>query len=100
MATGGRASHSYGNQPRVRFSAIGEGWDLFKKQWGTWVLTSLIVMIANSVLCGMAVALLPGLSDVQIDERGIRGGEAQGSAFLVALVESLINGFLYAGMFR
>jgi hypothetical protein len=100
MATGGRASHSYTNQPRVRFGAIGDGWELFKKQWGTWVVTSLIVMVANSVLCGLAVSLLPGLSDVHIDENGIRGTAAQGSTFLLTLVESLINGFLYGGMFR
>ncbi len=39
-------------RPRVRFGAIGEGWELFKAQWLTWIVAGLIVMLGNSMLIG------------------------------------------------
>jgi hypothetical protein len=100
MAFGDATQHSYANRPRVRFSAIGEGWDLFKDQWLTWVVTSLVVIVVNSLLGGIAVALLPDDLKFKFDPNGLQIKSSQGPTFLVAAIESLINGFLYAGMFR
>jgi hypothetical protein len=99
MAFGDPTPYSHTNRPRVRFSAIGEGWDLFKDQWVTWVVTSLVVIVVNSVLGGIAVALLPDDLKFNLNPNGVRF-ESQGPTFFVAMIESLINGFLYAGMFR
>src|SRR5262249_2479187 len=44
--------------PRVRFSAIGEGWDLFWARSGTWILTGLVVVVGNWALNAAAVQIL------------------------------------------
>ena len=100
MALGDPTQHSHMNPPRVRFSAIGEGWDLFKDQWLTWVFASLVVMVVNSVLGGIAFSLLPDDLKFKVDPNGLQLKSSQGPTFLVAMIEALINGFLYAGMFR
>jgi hypothetical protein len=100
MAFGDPNKNPHANPPGVRFGAIGEGWALFREQTITWVLTSLVVLVANSVIGGIAVSLLPANVKFKFDPNGFQLDSAHGPTFVVALVESLVNGFLYAGMFR
>jgi hypothetical protein len=86
---------------RVRFGAIGEGWGLFKDRMGLWLLTSLVVVVINSAVWTFITATLPDDLRMNLGKPGdfpITVG--RGSAFLVGLLESVINGFLYGGMFR
>lgn len=45
------------HRPRVRFSAIGDGWGLFWEQWATWALTALIVLVGNAALTGAVASV-------------------------------------------
>jgi hypothetical protein len=84
--------------PRIRFSAIGDAWELLLQQWGVWMLTALIVLVCHSVVSGFVYALFrvpnPG---------GVHGFRPdltpQGQAVSAAL-SMIINGFFLGGMFR
>ena len=35
----------YAPRPRIRFEVIGEAWQLFQQQMGTWIVAALIAMV-------------------------------------------------------
>lgn len=85
-------------RPRVRLSAIGEGWELFKAEWLTWVVIALIVMLCNAVVFGAVHGFtgrrLPaggGGFHVQVPPVG---------QVLDVVLGSILNGFFLGGMFR
>jgi hypothetical protein len=85
-------------RPLVRFGAIGEGWELFKQQWGAWMLAVLIVLICNSVINAMIYAAF------RLDHgRGVGGFRvplrSEGQV-LQAVLSWIVNGFFLGGMFR
>jgi hypothetical protein len=82
-------------RPRVRLSAIGEGWELLQDRWGTWVVASFIVLFANSVVSGAALSLLPNRGG-----NGLRIDGPADSKLITCLINGIIIGFFYGGMFR
>jgi hypothetical protein len=84
--------------PLVRFSAIGEAWELLLRRWPMWVLTVLVVLVCNSVLWGVIVAVFevpriggPGAFWIGLSPRG------QAFPFVVSTV---VTGLFLGGMFR
>ena len=96
MAAGHAKSGSYGPyRPRVQLGAIGEGWRLLQERWGTWVVASFIVLLANSVVSGAALSVLPDHGGP-----GIRLHGPTDVKLVTLLVNGIVTGFFYGGMFR
>ena len=93
----GKAPFAGGRRPLVRFSAVGEGWDFFKARWATWVVTGLIVVIANGVLYGV-VSTVFGIPLPR--GGGFRAEVPPASGLLEAVLTAVLNGFFLGGMFR
>jgi hypothetical protein len=92
--------HGFAHTARrgVRLDAIGEGWALFKEQWGTWVLTGLIVVIGHGAVVGFVFSLLG--EKAPIGPGGFRFDVPPSSKLLEALLTTIVTGFSLGGMFR
>src|SRR5262249_49777810 len=84
--------------PRVRFSAIGEGWDLFWAQSGTWILTGLVVVVGNWALNAAAVQILG--ERFQIRGGGFRIEGFSPKPWVHGVLSTVLNAFLPGGLFR
>jgi hypothetical protein len=88
----------YRARPRVRFSAIGEGWGLLIQRWPMWVLTALIVLVCNSALSGVVFSFF------RVRPIGGPGpfwvGLSPGGQALQVVLSTAINGIFLGGMFR
>ncbi|BCW98418.1 MAG: hypothetical protein KatS3mg024_1245 [Armatimonadota bacterium] len=107
MAVQGGAA-GYSPAPRVRFEAIGEAWNLFKADAGTWVVTSLIALIVLGVVIA-AVNLVNNLftEAAQISSPAMTPAAllaAFGSMIIVQIISSLITTVAWvvvtAGIYR
>jgi hypothetical protein len=81
---------------RVRLSAIGEAWGLFKAQWGTWILAGLLVLLGNAALDAM-VSAIAGRGPHR--GRGFRLEVPPGDTLLDAILSAVLNGFFLGGLF-
>jgi hypothetical protein len=84
--------------PRVRFSALGEGWDLFWAQSGTWILTGLVVVVGNWALNAAAVQVLG--ERFHIRGVGFRIEVFSPRTWLHGVLSVVLNAFLLGGLFR
>src|SRR5438105_3232758 len=89
-------------RPLVRFGAIGEAWDLFQQQWGTWMLAILIVLIGYWAINGMIFATFRighgrGFGGFRVP---LLRPEGQLLQVLQAVLSWIIIGFFLGGMFR
>jgi hypothetical protein len=86
-------------RPVVRFDAIGEGWGLFQREVGVWILTALIVLLCNWAVQGFVFSLFEarhprGARDV------FRMPLPPGGHALQVVLTAAIDGFFLGGMFR
>ncbi|GAC1465728.1 MAG: hypothetical protein NVSMB9_05620 [Isosphaeraceae bacterium] len=84
--------------PRVRFGAIGEGWEFFKQRMGTWLLAGLIVVLGNWAVFGAVHAIIG--TNFPPAGGGFRVQVPPPGPLLDALLAGVLNGFLLGGMFR
>ena len=84
--------------PMVRFGAIGEAWQLYKRHWGVWSLT----MLAALVCVGLGEGLTTGA--LHIASRGMFGGlvgfGSPGIPVFPMLLGTIVGGFFLGGMIR
>jgi hypothetical protein len=94
----GRGWHERPHRPLVRFSAIGEAWELFKHSWGVWMLTVLIVLIGFSILNGILASVfrVHPLRDFGAFRFPLRTG----GGWLQAIVNTIVSGIFLGGMVR
>jgi hypothetical protein len=83
---------------RVRFSAIGEGWDLFWDRSGTWLLTGLVVVVGNWALNAAAVRILG--EQFHVRGAGFRIEVYSPKTWLHGVLCAVLNAFLLGGLFR
>lgn len=84
--------------PLVRLGAIGEAWGLMQERWGTWALTTLVVILANAAVSGVfarvfGVRFAGGVG-------GFRWGAPRGATAISLVLSAIITGFFVGGMFR
>jgi hypothetical protein len=88
----------FGPRPLVRLGAIGEGWALLWQRPGTWLLSSLIVVVCYSALSGVVAAIfkvrLPG------GPGGFRVSVPPAGAVTQAILTTILLGFFLGGMIR
>jgi hypothetical protein len=86
--------------PNVRLGEwISEGWDLFTKQWQTWVLIVLTFVVIS------VVVMIPGAMLAELVDAGREDAEGPSAAgmllsFLGNILSLIISNFLLAGGFR
>ncbi len=85
MAVQGGAG-GYSPAPRVRFEAIGQAWNLFKVDAGTWVVAALIVTVILLVVTGAASVV----SNMLMPSDDIRPTGMGAGAMMVFFGSSLI----------
>jgi uncharacterized membrane protein len=93
-------------QPRIRFEAIGEAWQLFQKDAGTWVVSALIYFVIVAVVGGV-IGVALGLTG-EIASRSTGVGDISSLAMpalslahiLSRIVIFVISTFLLSGMYR
>ncbi|HLK56712.1 MAG TPA: hypothetical protein VKU00_09115 [Chthonomonadaceae bacterium] len=102
----------YRMAPKVRFEAIGEAWQLFSQQMGTWILALLIFLaIYFAIYIGIYVVLMVGIFGTLMATGGSASGQHGGdpSAMLgvlflgysiLALVILALVSYFTAGMLR
>lgn len=88
--------------PKVRFEIIGEAWDLFQKQMGTWVLSVLILFVItftvsfalrfSGTLAGLGAIGRDGDADVTLASVSFR--------LFSSLITNLITFFLLGGLYK
>lgn len=98
---------TYDSMPRkVRFEWIGEAFQLFGAQWGTWVLSVLIYLVIAVVAGGVVGAILGalGVTPPAGGSSFSYGASASGANILfeviIQIVSLCINGFFLAGLYR
>ncbi len=91
-----------GSQPRVRFSAIGEAWGLFRQHMGVWILAVLIQLACYAGVAALATATIgPPLATQFKRARPILETTVKpGPNLAHSLVVTIVNGFFIGGMFR
>lgn len=82
----------------VRFDAIGEAWELLKQQAGVWLLTALVVIVANGFVTG-AISSHFRLH-LEHGFGGFRWPMPRAGTAVFIFVSALVNGFFVGGMFR
>ena len=84
--------------PIVRFGALGDAWELVQARWGTWLLASAIVIICNSAISSVIVAIF------KVQHVGGGGGFRMplppAGTLVQAVVSGVVNGFFVGGMLR
>lgn len=98
----GRRSDAYGHSPSrreiVRFSAIGEAFQLFTERWTTWVPAVLIVFFCNGVLSSIAFRAF-GLPSIEAGH-GFRLPVMITGRTIQAVVGLTVNGIFLGGLSR
>ncbi len=89
----------YQRVPLVRFSAIGEAWGVMLSRWPTWVLTTLIVMVCNSVLSGVLFSFF-GVRPMRGGPGGFWVGMSSQGQAAQFILSTAINSIFLGGMFR
>jgi hypothetical protein len=84
--------------PVVRFGAIGEAWGLVLAQWSTWVVATIVVILANGALGALAFALF-GAGHAPMP-RGFRFGFPEGATAVQVVLHAIVNGVFVGGMLR
>jgi hypothetical protein len=88
--------------PQVDFSWLSDGWNLFKRQSGTWVVAALLAGVIDFAVSGVLGALFG-------DAHGARGGSVRDMAWYLPhsrggvfsdFVDHLVSTLLFAGLFR
>lgn len=99
----------YGLQQKVRFEAIGEAWNLFQKDMGTWILATFIALAGGTVVfliitsvMGTILRLSFSLSPGRLGEQADMGLSV--SFLFILLINIVITIVLYmiltGGMYR
>ncbi len=102
---GGPPYSGYGQQPKIRFEIIGEAWQLFTQQMGTWVM-GILVMFAGIIIPTIFVTI--GLMGSGLLASGTRSEAGQATAgigmLLVMVLGMLLMGaivfLIMGGLFR
>jgi hypothetical protein len=94
----GRAGPGSRPRPVVRFDAIGEGWELFKAQAGTWILTGLVVLVCTGLIESLVTRFTH--QRLPVGGGGFRLAVPPAGRILAYLITSVISGFFLGGMFR
>jgi hypothetical protein len=94
-----KMGRAYPKQPLVRFSAIGEAWELLLQRWPLWVLTVLIVMVCYSALSGVVFSMF-GIPVVQKGRPFWIGLSRPRLAAAHFVVSTVVIGLFVGGMFR
>ena len=84
--------------PSVRFSAIGDAWELFKQAPVTWMVTVSIVAVCNAA-AGSIVYRYFGAPELD-DLGGVRGLLPTAGFTVGSMVSAAINGLFLGGLFR
>jgi uncharacterized membrane protein len=82
---------------RIRLSAVGLAWGLFKARWGTWILAGLIVVAGNAALGSLVSAITGQRLPLGI---GFRLEVPPARTLIEAILTAVLNGFLLGGLFR
>jgi hypothetical protein len=85
-------------RPAVRFSAIGEGWELFKARWATWIVVGLIVVAGNGAMLGALHAVFR--LELPRGGGGFRLAVPPAHDLVPAVIVGVVNGVFVGAMFR
>jgi hypothetical protein len=84
--------------PTVQLGAIGEAWQLYRRHWGVWSLTTLVSLLGAAVCTGIASALL------HLASLGVLGGllglRGHGLSVWHVIVGMMVIGYFLGGMIR
>lgn len=86
------------SRPRVRFSAIGDGWGLFWDRAGTWMLAGLAVVIGNWIVHAVVGSIFGGR--IHLGGAGFRLDLPPSGQVLDVVLSTVVNGLFIGGMFR
>lgn len=90
--------HDPNPAPRVRFSSIGDGWELFKRAPITWSVTVVFVAVCNGIASGIVYRYFGG---PELDGLGgVRGLLPPIGLTIGTFVSAAFNGLFLGGMFR
>ena len=90
--------HDASSAPRVRFSSIGDAWELFKMAPITWIVTVIFVAACNGFTSGIVYRYFGG---PEIDDLGgVRMMLPPIRLTVGTMVTAAINGLFLGGMFR
>src|SRR5438105_3516648 len=87
------------HRPLVRFGVIGDGWDLFQREAGVWMLTALIVLLCNWAAEGLVFSVFK-IRPVGKAEDVFRMPLPPEGQVVQAALTAVIDGFFLGGMFR
>lgn len=98
MSYVGYGQSPYVQEPKVRFDAIGEAWQMTRDKMGVWVVSMLIYIAIIAVAQAIVYGIMYGL--------GMAGPNAQPTAvsfivqFVLGLAVVAVTGFFQAGLYR
>ncbi len=97
MSYVGYGQSPYVQEPKVRFDAIGEAWQMTRDKMGVWVVAMLMYVAAIAV----AQAIVYGI----LYATGLAGQNAQGAVSIIVqlilgLLVTVVAGFFQAGLYR
>ncbi len=92
----------YAPRPRIRFEVIGEAWQLFQQQMGTWILASLISMAVMACVIGPFYIFIFAAAFATARAGHQPGAFAAGPipSLLFDVIIMFVVNFLLGGMYR